>query len=125
VPARALALTTTTAPPGWSTTMAPAETALPPNQPAGVDQQFAGLFTGPTIGDNLFVIAGLPGRQDDAFIPFPGPVPGRNAQIAPIDRGWYIEVVIPHPAGVCWMTLEAIGLTQAHAIAFAQGLQGS
>lgn len=57
--------------------------------------------------------------------PSRGRSPGRNARIAPFDRGWYIEVVIPHPAGACWMTLEAIGLTQAQAIAFAQSVQGS
>jgi hypothetical protein len=36
-----------------------------------------------------------------------------------------MELVIPHPAGACWITLEAIGMTQGEAISFAQGLRGS
>jgi hypothetical protein len=120
---RALELTTTTAPSGWSTAMEPAESALPPDPPSGVDRQFAGLFTGPTSGQNVFVIAGLPGLQDDAFVPFRGPVSGGDAQIAPFTGGWYLEVVVPRPTGACWLTLEAIGMTQAEAIPFAQGLR--
>ena len=119
---RALELTTTTAPSGWSTAMEPAEAALPPDPPAGVDRRFAGLFAGPTPGQSVFVMAGLPGLQDDSFVPFPGPVSGGNAQIAPFEGGWYVEVVVPHTSGGCWLTLEAIGMTQAEAIPFAQGL---
>ena len=122
---RALVLTTTTAPAGWSTAMDPADAALPSNSLAGVDRRFAGLFTGPTTGQNVFVIAGLPGLQDDSFVPFVGPIPGRNAQIARFPGGWYVEVVIPHPDGVCWVTLEAIGMRQGEAIRFAQGLRAS
>jgi hypothetical protein len=122
---RALVLTTTTAPAGWSTAMEPADAALPPNPPAGVDRRLAGLFTGPTTGENVFVIAGLPGLPDDSFVPFAGPIPGRHAQIARFPGGWYVEVVIPHPDGACWVTLEAIGMTKGKAIRFAQGLRAS
>jgi hypothetical protein len=120
---RDLELTTTTAPPGWSTAMEPAEAVLPADPPAGVDQRFAGLFAGPTSSQNVFVVAGLPGLQDDSFVPFPGPVSGGTAQIAPFGGGWYLEVVVPHPRGACWLTLEAIGMTQGEAIPFAQGLR--
>jgi hypothetical protein len=120
---RALELTTTTAPPGWSTAMEPAEAVLPSGPPAGVDRQFAGLFAGPTSAQNVFVVAGLPGIQDDSFVPFPGPVFGGDARIAPFEGGWYLEVAVPHPSGACWLTLEAIGMTQQHAIPFAQGLR--
>lgn len=121
---RTLGLTTATAPTGWAATMQPAEEALPPS-PAGVEQAFAGLFTGPTTADSVYVIAGLAGQQDDALIPFRGPVPGRNAHIAPFPGGWYMELAIPRPAADCWITIEAIGMTQQQAISFAQGLQGS
>jgi hypothetical protein len=121
---RTLGLTTTTAPARWSATMRPAEEVLPPDPPAGVDQQFAGAFSGPTTADNVFVIAGLPGLQDDVFTPFPGPVPGRNALIAPFPGGWYMEVAVPHPNGDCWVTLEAIGMARDEAMRFALGLQG-
>jgi hypothetical protein len=120
---QALVLTTSSAPAGWSTAMDPADAGLGPNPPAGVDRRFAGLFTGPTTGENVFVVLGLPGLQDDSFVPFEGPIPGRNAQIAPFPGGWYVEVVIPHPDGACWVTLEAIGMTQDEAIRFAQGLR--
>ncbi len=119
---RDLELTTTTAPAGWSTAMEPADAVLTPDPPAGVDQRFAGLFAGPTSAQNVFVVAGLPGLQDDSFVPFQGPVSWANAQIAPFEGGWYLEVVVPHPRGACWLTLEAIGMTQAEAIPFAQGL---
>ena len=120
---RVMELTTTTAPPGWSTAMEPAEAVLPPNQPAGVDRRFAGLFAGPTSAQNVFVVAGLPGLRAGSFVPFPGPVSRGNARIAPFEGGWYLEVVVPHPSGDCWLTLEAIGMTQADAIPFAQGLR--
>lgn len=120
---RALELTTTTAPPGWSTAMEPAVAALPADPPANVERQFAGLFAGPTSAQSVYVVAGLPGLQDDSFVPFPGPVSGGNAQIAPFEGGWYLEVVVPHPSGACWVTLEAIGMTQEEAIPFAQGLR--
>ncbi|MGH9230557.1 MAG: hypothetical protein ACRD07_17835 [Acidimicrobiales bacterium] len=98
---------------------------LPPNPPAGGDREFAGLFRGPTTADNVFVIAGLAGLQDDAFVSFPGPVPDIDARIAPFPGGWYLEVVIPRPSDDCWVTLEAIGMTQGQAVTFAQGLRGA
>jgi hypothetical protein len=103
--------------------MEPAEAVLPSDPPAGVDRQFAGLFAGPTSAQNVFVVAGLPGIQDDSFVPFPGPVSGGDARIAPFEGGWYLEVAVPHPNGACWLTLEAIGMTQEDAISFAQGLR--
>jgi len=120
---RALELTTTAAPPGWSTAMEPREAVLPPSPPAGVDERFAGSFAGPTSAQSVYVLAGLPGLRDDSFVPFPGPVSGGDGRVAPFEGGWYLEVVVPHPGGDCWLTLEAIGMTQAEAIPFAQGLR--
>jgi hypothetical protein len=120
-----LGLTTSTAPAGWSATMVPAADALPPDPPEGVDPGLAGLFPGPTSADNVFVIAGLPGLQDDVFERYPGPVPGVDAAIAPWQGGWYVEVFVPHPSGDCWVTLQAIGMKQDEAIQFVRGLEAS
>ncbi len=115
-------MTTSTPPAGWPTTMTPASEWLPPGPPEGTRPDLAGVVEGPTAADNVFVIAGLPGEQDDTFERFPGPVPDVEALIAPWTDGWYLEVFVPRPAGNCWVTLQAIGMNRDDAMRFAGGL---
>ena len=120
-----LGLTTSTPPAGWSATMAPRDAELPEVQPpSGRDDQFAGTFSGTSVGEYVYVSVGLRNRQDDGGNPTPGPIPGEDPVIFPYPIGSYTEVHIPHPAGNCWVTLEAT-MPLGELAQFVQGLQGS
>ena len=121
-PGPSLALVSSSSPraqtrqPGGRRPCSPAEEAFLGTRPPGVDPEFAGLLPRPDHRrQRVRGIAGLAGLQDDAFIPFPGPVEeaGTGGSRA-CDGG-----VVPgggHPShqhgGDCWITLEAIGMTQ-------------
>ena len=119
-----ITMTTSTAPAGWSASMTPATEWLPPEPSEGVDPRLAGVFEGPTAADFVSVSAGFLGLQDDTFEPVPGPVPAVEAKIAPWTRGWYLEVFVPRPAGSCWVTVQAIGMSRNDAVRFVGGLEG-
>ena len=119
-----LGLTTSTPPAGWSATMAPRDAGPEIQPPSGNDEQFAGTFSGPNLGQYVYVSVGLLNRQDDGGNPTPGPIPGEDPMIFPYPIGSYTEVFIPHPAGNCWVTLEAT-MTPEELAQFVQGLQGS
>lgn len=119
-----LSLATSHAPPGWATRMTPAADWLPDPPPDNVRPDLAGVFDGPATDQYVFVLAGLPGEQDDAFQRFPAPVPGNNLAIAPYPGGWYVETPIPRPDGACWITLQVAGMSQDEAVRFTTGLQG-
>ena len=117
-----IAMTTSTPPTGWSARMTPASEWLPPEPPEGIDPRLAGVFEGPTAADITSVSAGFLDLQDDAFEPVPGPVADVDAKIAPGTDGWYLEVFVPRPAGNCWVTLQAIGMSRDDAVRFVGGL---
>jgi hypothetical protein len=118
-----ITMTTSTAPAGWSARMTPASEWLPPEPSEGVDPRLAGVFEGPTAADFASVSAGFLGLQDDTFEPVPGPVPYVEAKIATWTRGWYLEVFVPRPAGNCWVTVQAIGMSRNDAVRFVGGLE--
>jgi hypothetical protein len=118
-----VAMTTSTAPAGWSARMTPATEWLPPEPSEGLDPRLVGVFEGPTAADFASVSAGFLGLQDDTFEPVPGPVPDVEAKIAPWTGGWYLEVFVPRPAGNCWVTVQAIGMSRNDAVRFVGGLE--